>query len=67
MPIPDHAPYRQAIDALLALQSLTDSYTPLHENRVSQLAVRIAGELGLSKERTEVVRLAAARQRLGLA
>lgn len=56
---PDHAIYRQAIDALLALQAYTDSYTPVHENGVSRLAVRIAQALGLDADRTEVVRLAA--------
>lgn len=56
---PDHEPYRQAIDALIALQALTDDYTPIHENRVSRLAVRIAKTMGLSAERTEVLRLAA--------
>jgi putative nucleotidyltransferase with HDIG domain len=56
---PEHAPYRQTIDALVALQRLADNYTPLHETRVSQLAVNIATELGLAPERIEVVRLAA--------
>jgi putative nucleotidyltransferase with HDIG domain len=59
MPNSDHAPYRQTIDALLALQTYTDTYTPLHETRVSKLAVLIANELGLDAERTEVLRLAA--------
>lgn len=59
MPNPDHAPYRQTIDALLALQAYTDTYTPVHENGVSRLSVRIAKALGLSEERTEVLRLAA--------
>jgi putative nucleotidyltransferase with HDIG domain len=59
MPNPDHAPYRQTIDALLALQAYTDSYTPVHETRVSKLAVRIAQSLGLSEERIETLRLAA--------
>lgn len=51
--------YHQAINAMLTLQSMVDSFTPSHESRVASFAVRLAKELHLSEERIELVRLAA--------
>lgn len=50
---------QQSIAALVALQKLIDSYTPLHEDRVSQIAVKIARHMGLDEYRIETLRLAA--------
>ena len=50
---------RQAIDALLALQHLIDDYTPRHESRVADLALRIGRQLQLNEARLEALHLAA--------
>ncbi|WP_050479371.1 HD-GYP domain-containing protein [Herbaspirillum rhizosphaerae] len=50
---------RQAIDALLALQHLIDDYTPEHESRVANLALRIGRQLRLNDTQLETLYLAA--------
>ena len=50
---------REAIDALLALQHLIDDYTPVHESRVANLALRIGRQLQLNETRLEALYLAA--------
>jgi len=56
---------RQALSALVAMQHLTDNYTPLHEDRVAQLAVRIAQQMNLASERIEAISMAAAVHDIG--
>jgi len=54
-----YALQRQAIDALLALQNLTDDYTPQHENRVANLALHIGRHLQLGVPQLEALHMAA--------
>lgn len=56
---PNQNIFNQAINALLTLQSLIDSYTPTHESHVAVLAARIAKELHLTPTQIETTRLAA--------
>ena len=50
---------RQAVDALLSLQHLVDDYTPQHENRVAELALRIGRRLQLDAHRLDALHTAA--------
>lgn len=54
-----HQLQRQALDALLSVQRLIDSYTPEHENRVAELAVRIGRTMQLDSARLEALAMAA--------
>lgn len=49
----------QSVTAFLALQRLVDTYTPIHEERVARIAVRVGQHMGLSEYRLETLRLAA--------
>lgn len=55
---PNQNIFNQAINALLTLQSLIDTYTPTHESHVAVLAARIAKELNLTPVQIETTRLA---------
>lgn len=55
---PNQNIFNQAINALLTLQSLIDTYTPTHESHVAVLAARIAKELKLTPAQIETTRLA---------
>jgi len=50
---------REALDALVSLQQLIDNYTPEHERRVAELAIRIGHELRLGGEELEALNMAA--------
>ena len=54
-----HQLQREALDALASLQRLIDSYTPEHETRVAELAVRIGRQLQLDSAQLEALKLAA--------
>ena len=45
------------IDAISIIVESRDPYTAGHQRRVAQLAVAIAGELGLSEERIDLIRM----------
>ena len=57
--ISTHQLQREALDALVSLQQLIDNYTPEHERRVAELAIRIGRELDLGGERLEALNMAA--------
>ena len=54
-----HQLQREALDALISLQQLIDTYTPQHEQRVAELSVRIGRHLRLPGERLEALNMAA--------
>jgi HD-GYP domain-containing protein (c-di-GMP phosphodiesterase class II) len=54
-----HQLQRQALDALVALQRLIDTYTPQHESRVAELSVRIGRYLHLGGDQLEALSMAA--------
>ena len=54
-----HQLQREALDALVSLQQLIDTYTPQHEQRVAELSIRIGRKLGLHGERLEALNMAA--------
>jgi putative nucleotidyltransferase with HDIG domain len=54
-----HQLQQQALDALVALQRLIDTYTPQHESRVAELAVRIGRYLHLGGDQLEALSMAA--------
>ncbi len=54
-----HQLQRQALDALLAMQSQIDTYTPQHENRVAELTVRIGRYLQLADDQLAALSMAA--------
>jgi HD-GYP domain-containing protein (c-di-GMP phosphodiesterase class II) len=54
-----HQLQRQAIDALMAMQRMVDNYTPVHENRVAELAIRIGRYLHLGDDQLEALWMAA--------
>ncbi|MBB5389889.1 MULTISPECIES: HD-GYP domain-containing protein [unclassified Herbaspirillum] len=51
--------YQEIIDALVAMHRFTDGYTPSHEDCTATLCVKIATQLGLPRERIDVLRMAA--------
>ncbi|MBB3213623.1 putative nucleotidyltransferase with HDIG domain [Herbaspirillum sp. Sphag1AN] len=57
--ISTHQLQREALDALVSLQQLIDNYTPEHERRVAELAIRIGHELRLGGEQLEALNMAA--------
>jgi putative nucleotidyltransferase with HDIG domain len=54
-----HQLQRQALDALMAMQRMVDSYTPVHGNRVAELAIRIGRYLHLGDAQLEALWMAA--------
>lgn len=57
--ISTHQLQREALDALVSLQQLIDNYTPEHERRVTELAIRIGHELRPGGEQLEALNMAA--------
>jgi len=54
-----HQLQREALNALVSIQQLVDSYTPEHEKRVAELSLRIGYRLGLNGAQLESVVMAA--------
>jgi diguanylate cyclase (GGDEF)-like protein/putative nucleotidyltransferase with HDIG domain len=61
----DRAARLRAAASLARAVDARDVYTGFHSQRVAQLAVRIATRLGLDREQTELIRLAASLHDLG--
>jgi putative nucleotidyltransferase with HDIG domain len=56
---------KAAIDSLASAIELRDPYTAGHQDRVTRIAVAIAGEMGLNSERIEAIQIAGAIHDIG--